>query len=250
MGIRKKISIAFLCLAIMLAFSGMVSMLELGRLSRYTKELLQSGSTNMSLSKRMLDAAQEANTSILQHIMLGEEAYSHAFAAARDRFMDALSEAEADGVDMPGVDSARRAWNKYDGLAGRLLEHASMDEVKLFLETYAGSYLELTSAVKNMIADSQQMLANDAIRIKAKAYRAITPGIISLGVAIVMLLIFAFLIDVYYTSPTVAISRSLRNYLNHKVPFEVKMEGRDEVRQLKDSVDELISMYKNKKNCQ
>lgn len=232
----------------MLAFSGMISMLELGRMSRYAEGLLRSGSANMSLSKQMLDAAQEENTAVLQMIILDDETYHDTFRRARDRFAGALLEAENGGYVGAGIDAVRTAWDNYDGIARRFASSSSLDDVRLFLDTYSGSYLALTSAVKEMISNSQRSLAEDAIQIKSRAYRAITPGIISLGVAIVMLLMFAFLIDHYYTRPALGITRGLRNYIDHKTPFNVKLEGHDEIRTLRDSVEELISMYRNKKS--
>ena len=56
------------------------------------------------------------------------------------------------------------------------------------------------------------------------------------------------MIDRYYVTPVLKITEGLRNYLNSKIPFKVTMEGRDEVYKLKEYIETMIGLLKNKKN--
>ena len=44
------------------------------------------------------------------------------------------------------------------------------------------------------------------------------------------------------------ITEGLHNYLNSKIPFKITMEGRDEVHKLKEYIEALIGLLKNKKS--
>lgn len=248
MGIRKKISLGFVCLAVMLAFSGAISVAELTRMSGYTRELLETSSVSMSLSKRMLDAAQRENIAMLQMIVLGETDYDPAFLMAREDFQSVLDEAEDKETDREGLAVIKAAWQNYDKLLGNFFDEQANTDIRWFLDVYTTAYDQLTASIKNNMVSSQNALAMRAWELRSNAYRALTPGIITLGVGILMILMFAFLIDFYYTRPILGITKGLKDFISFNLPFNVKAEGRDEIRTLRDAVEELIALFKNKKN--
>ena len=71
MGLKNKIRLGFLSLALLLFFSGIISYFELSRLSHSTHSMLGASFRNMELSKTMLDAVQDQNTALLQMIVSG-----------------------------------------------------------------------------------------------------------------------------------------------------------------------------------
>lgn len=246
-GIRKKISVGFLSLAMLLLFSGMISLFELNKLSRDTRGLLENSSYNMSLSKRMLDAVQEQNTSLLQTIVLQRESFDESYYKAREEFESALEEATQTVKDRLELDNIYNASKRYYELAGYYFDETVNTDIEWFVEMYKTVYIELTTAIKNYMVSSQHSLVTKAVELKSNAYRAITPGIITLFVAILMVLMLAFLIDLYYARPTVNIARGVRKYINNNIPFKVEVEGRDEIAGLKEDIETLITENKGRK---
>lgn len=246
-GIRKKTTIGFLSLALTLLFSGMISLFELNKLSKDTRGLLENSSYNMSLSKRMLDAVQEQNTYLLQAVVLQKEDFDKAYYQAREDFESALGEATKTVRDRLELENIYTASKQYYELAGYYLDETVNTDIEWFVEMYKTSYIELTTAIKSYMVSSQHSLVAKAVELKSNAYRAITPGIITLFVAILMVLMLAFFIDLYYTKPTVKIAKGLRGYLNNSLPFKVNMEGHDEVFELKEDLETLITQHKSRK---
>ena len=72
-------------------------------------------------------------------------------------------------------------------------------------------------------------------------------SIMTPGAAIIVVLMFFFLIDLCFVHPVTQINRNLRNCLNDKVPSSVKIEGCNEVYHLREAIEILIQMLKNKK---
>lgn len=247
MGIRKKISLGFLCLGVMLAFSVMISMFELLRMGRNTRDLLATSSLNMEYSQKMLEAVHDQNTSLLQRLLTEQPLYDSLFAEDGKRFDQALGEASRTREDSVRLAPVRMAREEYYRLVDSFFGRTEDTDTERFLGEYKSVYHNLVSSINDYTAYAQHMLMEKAAQLGHNAYRAITPGIISLMVAIVMLFMFAFLIDLYYTGPTVRITRGLRDYTTHNIPFNVKMEGRDEIQKLREYIETLISMYKNKK---
>ncbi|MCD8174062.1 MAG: hypothetical protein LUD76_11540 [Alistipes sp.] len=240
-SIRKKISLGFWCLALMLVFSGLVSLLELRRLGRSTGNLLQTSTHSMELSKRMLDAVQEQNTSLFQTIVLERNSFDETFRHGHDEFESALGEAARTATDRLELDNIYTARQRYYELVSNYLDESMDTDIEWFVEMYKTSYQELTDAIKNYMVSSQHSLLTSATSLRSNAYRAMMPGVITLCVAIVIVLVFAYLLDLYYTRPLMGINKGLRGYITHRIPFNVKMEGRDEIYAIKEGISTLIN---------
>ncbi|MCC8034761.1 MAG: hypothetical protein LIO77_02365 [Rikenellaceae bacterium] len=240
-GIRRKISTGFLCLGTMLMFSGLVSFFELDRLGSSTRKLLEVSSQNMELSKRMLDAVQEQNTSLLQAIVLEHSAFDNDYTDALQEFESALAESLRIGGDRFELENIYRAKENYSHLVSNYFDDTQNTDIEWFVEMYKTAYTELTAAIKNYMVLSQSSLLSNAAYLRSNAYRAMMPGIITLCVAILMALIFYYLLDLYYTRPLIGIDKGLKGYIASKTPFRVKTEGRDEIDSIRENIETLIS---------
>lgn len=240
--------LGFLCLGAMLAFSGMISMFELTRLSRNTQNLLASSMKNMSLSKTMLDAIQEQNTSLLQMIVLQQNQYDSAFLESRQEFEAALANAKASSGNTHNVDTIALARDGYYSLIDDFFMTPGEKDILWFMEMYSTSYLGLTSAIKAYMITTQETMINKAEALESNAYRAIMPGIITLCVAILIVLIFAFMMDIYYIKPIQRMTKGLNSLLQHKLPYNIQVDGDDEIARLNRQIDELAAIARKQKS--
>ena len=245
MGLRKKILVGFVSLGFLLFFSGIVSLVELTRLGRATQSLLETSASNMEQAKKMLDAVQEQNTALLQMAILGNKQYDSLYLAGRNSFDKALAEATVTIRDLSELDSVYAARERYNAVIDHhFSSQATEDHIPWFIDTYKTSYYELTTAIKNYMIDAQSTLGNKAARLENNAHRATVPSVIALGVAILVIIIFFYFIDLYFVHPVTGITQALQNYLNQKIPFKVTMEGKDEVFRLKELIEKLIMLAK------
>ena len=248
MSIRKKIMLGFLCLGAMLALSGMISLFELNRLSSNTQNLLESSMKNMSMSKTMLDAIQKQNTSLLQMIVLQRNQYDSVFLESRQEFEAALANAKSSASNIHNVDAIANAKNTYYTLIDDFFMAPGEKDILWFMNMYGSSYLGLTSAIKAYMISTQENMISKAESLERNAYRAIMPGIITLCVAILIVLIFAFMVDIYYIKPIQRITAGLNALLQYKLPYNVQVEGDDEIAKLNHQIDELAAIAKKQKN--
>jgi CHASE3 domain sensor protein len=247
MGIRKKTLLGFVCLVVMLAFSGTISLIELNQMGQQTTKILETSSHTLELSKGMLDAVQEQNSYLLSMIASQSTGFDQGFIDASNEFEKRLREAselETDPEELKLIYDAKKDYYKL--VSDFFDEHVTTD-VNWFINTYRTSYRALTGAIKNYMTNSQHILLDRATQLKSNAYRAMMPGIITLLTAIVMVLMFAFLLDLYYTRPFMKINTGLNNYLKLKLPFNVTTEGKDEISQIKNNIEQLIALLKEKK---
>ena len=240
MGIKQKIRLGFFALGLLLFFSGLMSYFELNKLSHSTRDMLDASLKNMELSKEMLDAVQDQNTALLQMLVAGDSRYDSLLFIGRARFDAAIGKAKVSIRDLRGLDSIYAANVQYTTVINTFLQW--------FVDVYKSSYYNLTASIKNFMISSQSVMDAKTAQLESNAYRATMPGIIALAIAIIIIVMFSYLIDLYYVTPVLKITEGLRNYLNSKIPFKVTMEGRDEVYKLKEYIETMIGLLKNKKN--
>ena len=235
-------------LIVLLTFSGMVSLVELDRLSKRTQILLEASYTHLDLSKRLLDAAEQQNSSLLQMILLEQTEYDSAYVAAGRDFDTALSEISKIEDVETALDSIVMARDRYREHATLFFDKDRETDTKVFMEMHKTMYHTLTKAIKEYMTASQHSIFSRTSQLEHNAYRAIMPGVITLVVAIIIVLVFMFMIDFYFTRPVVRIQRGLENSLRHNIPFKIKTEGNDEVAALGDSVEKVMSILRKKQN--
>ena len=79
-------------------------------------------------------------------------------------------------------------------------------------------------------------------------YRAVTPVLISLVVMIAIVLMLYYFMSVYCVNPIIRMNKGLGDYLSFRVPFVVKADCKDEVLELKEKIETLITVSKQPKS--
>ena len=249
MGLKNKIRLGFLSLALLLFFSGIISYFELSRLSNSTHSMLGASLRTMEQSKKMQAAVQDQNTALLQMIVSGSRNSDSMLIVGRQKFDSSMREANVLIRDLQGFDSIYAANVAYNRIVDAYLSDSlHKNSVGWYVNIYETSYADLTTSIKNFMVSSQRIMDVKAQRLEDNAYRATMPGFIALLIGILIVVVFFYFINLYYISPVLKITDALKNYLNSKIPFKVNVEGRDEMFRLKESIEKLIDQQKSKRN--
>ncbi len=259
-GLRKRVNIGFLSIVCLLFFSGMVSYVELNRLSRDTGDILKANTHNIELAKEMLDAAHEQNIALIHLAVFGDRSYDSLCRKSMNRLQNTLSQARKDALDKSFLDSLAFVTTELqiltdnylsNGIARRDSLSNNADKIRQdsiisqwYDKDYLHLYTHLTSAIKNYMTSTQSSLAPRAEQMKKNAYRAVTPVLISLMVMIAIVLMLYYFMSLYCVNPIIRMNRELGNHLTFHLPFNVKGDLKDEVLELKEKIDMLIVMAK------
>lgn len=243
MGIKLKIRLGFLAIGSLLLLSGIISSLELTRLNNTTYDLLVKSQNNIEFSKLMLDAVQEQNTALLLSITDTANVYDTIYISSAKDFTATLEKAEVAMNGSPELTAIALAEKNYRLVVAQLNDSTSLD---WFSQVYKTSYFNLTQAIKDFMVVTQHQIIDFTSALKEKAYRATMVAIISLGAGLFLLVLFYYMINTFYVAPVIRIKTSLKNYLNNRLPFDVKIHSRDELMSLKEYIGQLIDLTKNK----
>lgn len=285
---RKRVTIAFSSIVCLLFLSGMLSLVELNRVSRGAGDILAASRRNVELAKEMLDAAHEQNVALIHLTVLGEESYADDCRRAMGRLEQVLLTAREESFDPSFLDSLSFATIEMKVMVDRYLNRMTEvvatpreatdttrvselpidslgvdslllkaaieaaekndeeDSVRWYTEEYEAVYLRLTAAVKAYMTSTQSSLAPRTEQMKRSAYRAVTPVLISLLVMIAVLVMFYYFMTIYFVNPIVKMNRALSDSLAYKVPFTVKEECKDELQELKEKIETLVTQTRHR----
>lgn len=247
-GMRKRMFVGFLSIILLLFFSGMVSLFELGRVSNDTEEILLASKSNVELAGEMISALNEQNDAVICMSVIGDSSdkYREACGRSIERLANAVRLTEGRVDEGSSVDSLvihanilnTMVTEYLDGDVGLSDEYTSRD---WYVDSYKDEYLNVVSHITGYMTGAQSTLGPEVNRLSRTAYRAVTPVFISLVVMLVVVLMFYYFLSVYYIRPVLRMNKSLGDYLTFKVPFDVGVTLRDELVELKERIMALIS---------
>lgn len=260
MGLRRRITIGFFSLVALLLFAVAISIAELGRLREDAREIVEAGDKGSDLAAMMMSGLQKQNSAILRMVATEHIQPDSEYNEGKNEFDNAYAEALEVMIHGTDLDAVTNAEEEYRSIVESYLSpapapiindttgnlEAFRPDAKRFLEEYLPAYYALDNAVKRYMASPQSSIAQRTAMVEDNAYRTITPSILTLLVAVLVVLMFHFFIDFFYIKPILRINKSLDQYLATRVPFNPNVEGNNEISTLKDSIEKLIELNKSK----
>ena len=242
--IRRKISAGFLALSLVLFCAVIINIFEITRLQSDTEEVIAEGAETTEFATRMLNALQKQNRAVLNMLILGESTSSVEYNEGVYELNAVILEAMEDGRSSTALTAISEANQNYHDIVELHSLNSSNDDKAWFTESYVEAYYSLDRAIKSYMTSPKSSVAVRMTKLENSIYKTMTPSILTLLVAVLILMLFYFFIDIYYTKPVSRISRSLDNYLKNKVPYQVKLEEKSELSSLNDNIVEIISHIK------
>ncbi|MGN0006956.1 MAG: hypothetical protein ACI35T_02540 [Alistipes sp.] len=268
-GISKRVAIGFMSIVALLFISGMISLFELSNLSNDTENILSTGKRNMELAKDMLNSAHDHSRAIINMAIFHDHGYDSLCRSSLNALEERIASARSESFNAECLDSLAITVKELRTLSDAYLAPAAAEPNaksvepsiaddfalaegsvtgKIWYETkYQTVYTRLLGQIKHFMQLTHSSLAPRAAQLNRNAYRSVTPVFISLLVMIAIVLMFFYFVNVYCVHPIVRINTALSNYLTFKLPFRVKAELLDELKELHDNIDTLVNISKQTK---
>ena len=261
-GIRKRVTIGFLSIVVLLFFSGLVSLFELNHMSQDIDSILSSNRQGIALSESMLDAIRANDRAVIRYAVLRDTTYADSCRISASKFAQTISSAreQINTSDSSLLDSLSVSAQRLSSLieqlrtSGRIEQSVRIDDFWGVTPTFNGSdwynneflpiYNNASSQILQVLTYAQNSLTPRAERLSRNAYRAVTPVFISLVVMIVILLMFYYFIMIYAIKPIVQMNKSLGDWIRYRLPFTIKAECRDELAELRDKIESITTNTK------
>ena len=263
-GIGRRVTIGFLSIVVLLFASGVISLFELSNLSNDTEVILAASRRNLELAKDMLKFAHEHSQATLHIALFDEESELDVCRRAMSDLEGKLAAARSEAVDASRLDSLAVSVSQLrivseshlftpnrvmaDTLvvaeSESVANMAALSGKRWYDEQYKVVYDNMIEEIQEFMTHTYSSLAPRAEQLNKNAYRSVAPVLISLVVMIAIVLMFYYFIRVYCVAPIVRINRALNDFLTYRLPFNVKADLLDELKQLAENIEKLIGISK------
>ncbi len=250
MGIRKKISLGFVIIGAVLLLSSLIAIYELISMRRSVSTLIDNNISSINASRLLLEVTDEYNFTLLEGIGLDSVA-SIPDLAHDKRFTNYLNDIKgsyANVAERDMADSVLYAYTAYIQImkeAPQIWRGDYSGRRSWYFNKLYPVYMTLRGYIQSLTALSQESLAKNSQDMSDSFYRSIMPGVVSVGIGVVLVFLFNYFINFYFISPLLAISKGIHNYIHSRKSYRVKVDGEDELSDLNHHVKELIDANRN-----
>jgi HAMP domain-containing protein len=248
MGLRIKILSGFLILAIMLCVAGAWSIYELRSIGTSVQRLLDDNYKSINAAKTMIEALEREDSGVLLLLLGRRKEGRSIIEVAETSFKRELQIAEGN-ITIPGekalVDEVKSKYSAYKSKWTKpIVGTAQERNIDWYFNEVHNNFLEVKTSLERLMTMNDQTMYNTASDLKNRAHRAVMPGIVAILSALIFTVIFNYIINYYMVSPIIALAEGIDKFLKYRMPFEVNIESKDELRHLANSIRELSSKVK------
>ncbi|MFI3333072.1 MAG: hypothetical protein SNI51_07510 [Rikenellaceae bacterium] len=252
-GLRRRVTVGFLSIAILLFISGVIAFFELNTLSHDTKSILSINNRRMELAHQMLNTVHTQDAAFIQMTLFGESGYDTVCLRTIDDLNGIIKTANSEISNPHMLDSLAFHLSELKLLTHTISAPAEfdtlvrVDRVALY-EDYKPIHANIINSIYSFTTSSFKSLEPRAEQLQRNAYRAVTPVLISLAVMIAIVLMLYYFMIIYCVNPIVRINRSVGDFITYRLPYVSKSDCRDEVAELQDKIETLTSQLRREVN--
>ncbi len=243
LSLRTKLWLSLGSIGAVLLVSSIISVMEYRNMSTYVSDMVADNIRSVNLSQRLSDAVNDYNLAILS--VVGDESsvnmpsFDHkAFTAT----CDSLRAAVAGSDIMPLADSVEYSYAAYMLTSLELQDVILSDFIDTrswFFERLQPRYRRLCRDI-NCLSDSiYEDLEQNSVTFQSTYYRSIIPGIVAVGVGLLLIGLLLFFLTVNYVKPLYKMLDGLKLYRSNNIPYSCEFPGDDELHELNANISEV-----------
>lgn len=251
-GIQRKIALGIILIASLFALSGIMSVFELRKIGDHISGALMRHVQSIDAAKRMLDKMHAYEILVMNQVSgkISEDSADYSTLDSTFTLYYAAVYQRASTADLKTeLDSIHVIYLQLQQIRKDMPVSGNLElRVKWYLDVFYPVYSSMLTRTRNLILDNQKQLTQKAGDLEVGYYRLVMPGMIATAASILVLLMLGLFIHVYLVKPLLKINNGIQAFVNYKSPFHVDIATKDELKQLKESVEMLINKIKNNSN--
>ncbi len=245
LSMRAKLILSLSAIAATLLVSSVISVLEYSSMSNYVSELIADDISSINVANRLADMSNTYNLQILE--VIGDESSMRVPDFDDEYFKshcDSLRMSVASNQVRPLADSVMYSYSAY------MLTSLELEDVLVsdFIDTRTWYFDRLQPRFDRLRSDLDGLsraiykdLEKNSATFERGFYRSIIPGIVAVGVGLLLVLMLLFFLLAFYVNPLYKMLDGLDAYRSQDKKYTVKFDGDDELSQLNDGISELAN---------
>lgn len=245
LSLRAKLVLSLLSIVAILLVSSVISVMEYSRMSNYVSELIADDISSINVANRLADMSNTYNLEILEAI--GEGA-----GGTLPDFDDEYFKTNCERLRMshtinqayPMADSVMYSYAAYMLTSlefSDVVQSDFIDNREWYFGRLQPRFERLQSDIDNLTTAIYEDLQENSATFDRGFYRSIIPGIVAVGVGLMLVLMLMFFILSYYVNPLYRMLDGLSAYRSTDKKYTVDFEGDDQLVELNDGISELAN---------
>jgi len=247
LGIKRKVLVGCIVLAVILFFSSVISVFEFSRMNRYVSGVIADNIRSINAARELLSVSEQYNISLMNGLVLDGANRPDDMPIAREEELVAtfenLSKSFVTPEEQAGADSVLYAYAAYMQVvaeADKMWEYGYEERQHWFFNRlqpvyhkFRGYMMQLTSACQDALIESSQ-------DIREGTYRSLMPGVVSVLVGLIMVLLFNYYLNYYLINPLLKVTGGIKGYRYHGRSYDIKLDNDDELEELNEAVGDIV----------
>ena len=243
LSLKAKLVLSLLSVVAILLVSSVISVMEYSRMSNYVSELIADDISSINVANRLADMSNNYNLEILEAIGEGSSGRLPDFDdeyfktnCERLRMSHTINQA------YPMADSVMYSYAAYMLTSlefESVVQSDFIDNRAWYFGRLQPRFDRLQSDIDNLTRAIYEDLQENSATFDRGFYRSIIPGIVAVGVGLMLVLMLMFFILSYYVNPLYRMLEGLSAYRSSDKKYTVSFEGDDQLVELNDGISEL-----------
>ncbi len=245
LSMRSKLILSLTSIAAILLLSSLISVMEYTSMSNYVSDLIADDISSINVANRLADMSNTYNLQILE--VIGDETSLRVPDFDDEYFKshcDSLRMSVASNQVRPLADSVMYSYSAY------MLTSLELEDVMQsdFIDSRSWYFERLQPRFERLRADMDQLsssiykdLERNSATFERGFYRSVIPGIVAVGVGLLLVLMLLFFLLAFYVNPLRRMLAGLDAYRAQDKKYSVKFDGDDELVRLNDGISELAN---------
>ena len=245
LSLRAKLTLSLSAIAAILVVSATLSVLEYAKMSTYVSDLIADDITSLNTAHKLSDICNKYNLDILT--VIGDDYYGDLPQFDQEYFLshcDVLKSSLESNVIQPLTDSVIYSCSAYVLTSLELenvLDSYFIDSRSWYFNRLQPGFQVLKSDIDALETAIYNDLEKNSKTFERGFYRSIIPGIVAVGVGLLLVIMLFFFMLAYYVNPLYRMLDSLDGYRSYNKRYTYTFEGDDQLVQLNTGISELAN---------
>ena len=247
LGIKRKVLLGCIVLAVILFFSSLISIFEFVRMNRYVSGVIADNINSINTARELLSVSEQYNISLMNGLVLENDEELEALPVAPQEELvssfENLSKRFVTPQERAAADSVLYAYAAYMQVvseAEQMWQQDYTDRQHWFFNRLQPVYVKFRGYMMQLTSISQDALIESSQDVREGTYRSLMPGLVSVLVGLIMMLLLNYYLNYYLINPLLKITGGIKGYRYHGRSYDVKLDNDDELAELNEAVGDIV----------
>lgn len=246
LSLKLKLTLSLCAIAVILLISSIISVMEYSSMSTYVSDLIADDISSINVAQKLSDMSNRYNLDILA--LIGEGEKEAALPDFDDEYFishcDILRSSLESNVIAPLTDSVVYSYSAYMMTSlelPKVMESDFIDTRSWYFDRLQPQFNRLRHSIDALDNAIYNDLEKNSKTFERGFYRSIIPGIVAVGVGLLLVLMLLFFMLAYYVNPLYKMLDSLKAYRSYGKKYTYDFEGDDQLSELNSGISEIAN---------